>query len=126
LLNNITVVKEYSPDICEIAVDIERMKIAFLNIVVNAIEAMEPGKGVIVITTVSKAEKCVIEITDNGSGMDSETLAKLFEPYYSKKTKGNGLGLTNTENIILSHKGSIHVESILGKGTRFIITLNFA
>lgn len=124
-LNNITVVKQYSSDICEISADIEKMKIAFLNIIVNGVEAMEPGKGILTVTTLSRQNKCVIEISDNGSGMDSETLNKLFEPYYSKKTKGNGLGLTNTENIILSHKGSIHVESTLGKGTRFIITLDF-
>ncbi len=125
ILNNITVVKQYSSDICEIAADIEKMKIAFLNIIVNGVEAMEPGKGILTITTQSQNNKCVIEIKDNGSGMDNETLNKLFEPYYSKKIKGNGLGLTNTENIILSHKGSIHVESTLGKGTRFIITLDF-
>ncbi len=69
--------------------------------------------------------KCIVEIDDNGCGMDSETLNKLFEPYYSKKAKGTGLGLTNTENIILSHKGTIHVESEPGKGTRFIITFDF-
>jgi signal transduction histidine kinase len=124
-LNNITLVKQYSSDICEISADIEKMKIAFLNIIVNGVEAMEPGKGILTITTLSRHNKCIVEINDNGSGMDNETLNKLFEPYYSKKTKGNGLGLTNTENIILSHKGSIHVESTLGKGTRFIITLDF-
>ena len=58
--------------------------------------------------------------------MDSETLNKLFEPYYSGKPKGTGLGLTNTENIILSHKGNINVESEPGKGTRFIVSFNFA
>jgi signal transduction histidine kinase len=58
--------------------------------------------------------------------MDEEALNKLFEPYYSRKNRGTGLGLTNTENIILSHKGSINVESSLGKGTTFTITLNFA
>jgi signal transduction histidine kinase len=57
--------------------------------------------------------------------MDKETVSKLFEPYFTNKAKGNGLGLTNTQNIILNHKGTIEVESELGKGTSFIITLNF-
>jgi signal transduction histidine kinase len=125
-LNDIKVAKNYEKDICNIAVDKEKIKIAFLNIIVNAIEAMQPGKGILTLSTYSENNMCVVEIEDNGSGMDAETLNKLFEPYYSKKTKGTGLGLTNTENIILSHKGNINVESELGKGTRFIITFDFA
>ncbi|MCC6289195.1 MAG: CHASE3 domain-containing protein [Chitinophagaceae bacterium] len=124
MLNDIQIVKQYGTDICDIKVDEEKVKIAFLNIIVNGIEAMEPGKGVLTIKTYTRQKKCYIEITDNGTGMDAEALGKLFEPYYSRKAKGTGLGLTNTENIILSHKGSINVESILGKGTTFIIVLN--
>ncbi|OJY98297.1 MAG: hypothetical protein BGP13_11720 [Sphingobacteriales bacterium 40-81] len=124
MLNGIQVIKQYDADICDLVVDQEKIKIAFLNIIVNAIEAMESEKGVLTIKTYAKQKKCYIEITDNGSGMDAEALSKLFEPYYSRKAKGTGLGLTNTENIILSHKGSINVESVLGEGTTFIITLN--
>lgn len=125
-LNNITIVKEFSDGICDIAADKEKLKIAFLNIIVNAIEAMEPGEGILTITTVDQNNKCIVTISDNGSGMDGETLSKLFEPYYSKKTKGTGLGLTNAESIVLSHRGSIHAESTPGAGTSFIITLEFA
>lgn len=125
-LNNITIVKKFSDGICDIAADKEKLKIAFLNIIVNAIEAMEPGKGVLTITTIDQSDKCIVTISDNGSGMDGETLSKLFEPYYSKKTKGTGLGLTNAESIVLSHRGSIHAESTPGNGTSFIITLEFA
>lgn len=124
MLNGIQVIKQYDADICDLVVDQEKIKIAFLNIIVNAIEAMESEKGVLTIKTYAKQKKCYIEITDNGSGMDAEALSKLFEPYYSRKAKGTGLGLTNTENIILSHKGSINAESVLGEGTTFIITLN--
>lgn len=126
ILNDISIVKNYGKNLCEISVDKEKIKIAFLNIIVNAIEAMEPAEGVITLTTFEKNNKCVVEIADNGSGMDNETINKLFEPYYSNKTKGTGLGLTNTESIILSHKGSINVESEVGKGTRFVITFDFA
>jgi len=124
-LYNITVEKHYSTDICDVAVDKEKLKIAFLNIIVNAIEAMEPGKGTLSIITKGENNKCVVEIVDNGSGMDKESLGRLFEPYFTSKPKGNGLGLTNTQNIILNHRGTIQAESEKGKGTTFIITLDF-
>ncbi|MBS1917434.1 MAG: CHASE3 domain-containing protein [Bacteroidetes bacterium] len=124
-LNKIKVEKNYSTDICDVSVDKEKLKIALLNIIVNAAEAMPPEKGILQLKTESKNNKCIVTITDNGSGMDDETLSKLFEPYFTGKAKGNGLGLTNTQNIILNHKGSIEVESTLNKGTSFIITLNF-
>jgi signal transduction histidine kinase len=126
VLYNISIQKKYSTDICDVAVDKEKLKIAFLNIIVNAIEAMEPGKGVLTIETRGENNKCVVEIRDNGSGMDKESQSRLFEPYFTSKPKGNGLGLTNTQNIILNHNGTIQAESEKGKGTTFIITLDFA
>lgn len=124
-LKKITVQKNYSKDICDIKADKEKIKIAFLNIIVNAVEAMPAERGLLRLKTQGKENKCIITITDNGSGMDKETVSKLFEPYFTNKAKGNGLGLTNTQNIILNHKGIIEVESELGKGTSFIITLSF-
>ena len=124
-LYNITVEKQYSMDMCEVAVDKEKIKIAFLNIIVNAIEAMEPGKGVLKLVTKSERNKCMVEIADNGTGMDQESMGRLFEPYFTSKSKGNGLGLTNTQNIILNHKGTIQAESEPGRGTSFIICLDF-
>jgi len=66
---------------------------------------------------------CVITIRDNGKGMDSETLSKIFDPYFTSKSQGNGLGMTNTQNIILNHKGKIQAFSTPGKGTEFTISL---
>jgi signal transduction histidine kinase len=126
VLYNIKVVKKYSNDICEVAVDKDKLKIAFLNIIVNAIEAMEPGNGILTIVTKGENNKCVIEVADNGAGMDKESMGRLFEPYFTSKPKGNGLGLTNTQNIILNHKGTIQAESEKGKGTIFSIALDFA
>ena len=125
-LHDITVVKNYSPDICDISVDSEKIKIAFLNIMVNAIEAMEPGKGILQLTTAAMENKCVVTITDNGAGIDKDSLSKLFEPYFTNKPKGTGLGLTNTQNIILNHNGRISIDSEKGKGTSFTIKLDFA
>ena len=56
--------------------------------------------------------------------MEEETIQKLFEPYFTGKPKGTGLGLTHTQNIILNHKGSINVRSKPGNGSTFIVTLN--
>ena len=125
-LNHVEVEKKYSNPGCRVFVDVEKMKIAFLNVVVNAIEAMEPDKGLLKIEATEMGDKCIIEIKDNGTGMNEETLQKLFDPYFSNKPGGNGLGLTNTENIILNHKGNISAISNFGEGSIFTITLNIA
>ncbi len=125
LLSNVELVKSYSGETCQILVDREKMKIAFLNIIINALEAMQNKEyGKLTIETKQERDKCIVIIADNGTGMDPEDESKLFEPYFTTKQKGNGLGLTNTQNIILNHKGTINVSSVEGEGTRFIISLN--
>ena len=125
-LKRIRVIKHYSDSICDIAVDMERIKIAFLNIIVNALEAMEPGEGILQLYTLSREDKCVIMITDNGPGIAQESQTRIFEPYFTNKPKGTGLGLTNTQNIILNHNGHIAFESKANEGTTFTIQLDFA
>ncbi len=122
-LHQVTIEKSYGAT-CHIIVDIEKIKIAFLNIIINAIEAMEPCKGILHVSTKTEKGKCFVNIADNGSGMDEIALSKLFEPYFTNKPNGNGLGLANTQNIIFNHKGTVHVSSIIGKGTIFNIALN--
>jgi signal transduction histidine kinase len=121
-LNKVEIIKNYN---CQAAInmDVEKMKIAFLNIIINAIEAMEPDKGILDITTKKDGSDCIISIKDNGCGMDKLSLDKLFEPYFTNKPNGNGLGLANTQNIIFNHKGTIVVNSEPGKGTVFTISL---
>ncbi|UAY51971.1 sensor histidine kinase [Ferruginibacter albus] len=119
-LNHVIVQKQYKTT-KDISVDPGKIKIAFLNVIVNAIEAMNADEKILRIATLEKDNKCIIEISDNGIGMDATALAKLFEPYFTTKSKGNGLGLTNTQNIILNHHGTINAESTPGKGTKFII-----
>lgn len=121
-LNHIRVEKQYTQS-CYVAVDAEKMKLALLNIIVNAIEAMEKNTGLLQIRTKKQGDKCIIEIRDNGKGMNEEVLQNLFEPYFTGKLKGNGLGLTNTQNIIFNHKGSIKVYSKPGQGATFVIIL---
>ena len=124
-LKHVTLIKEYEQGMCMVSVDKERMKIAILNIIVNAIEAMEDSDGILTIGTANIDKKCCITLKDNGTGISRDAIAKLFEPYFTGKPKGTGLGLTATQNIILNHKGSIDVESEEGKGSTFIIKLNF-
>ncbi len=124
-LNQVQIDKKYSGQKIWLNVDRSRMKIALLNIIVNAIEAMTAGEnGRLYLETAVSNDQCIISIRDNGNGMDADTLAKVFDPYFTSKTKGNGLGMTNTQNIILNHMGKIEVLSEEGKGTAFIITLN--
>jgi len=125
-LKRIKVIKNYTPDMCDISADVEKLKIAFLNIIVNAIEAMESNGGILYIKTENRDDRCVAIITDNGKGMNKEHLSKLFEPYFTTKERGTGLGLANTQNIIISHKASILAESEEGKGSSFTISLNYA
>ncbi len=124
-LKQIIVMKDYDKDICPVLVDQEKIKIAFLNIIVNAIEAMD-YHGTLCLRTESRDNRCIIKITDTGGGMAKEDVGRLFEPYFTTKEKGTGLGLTNTQNIILAHNAKINVESQAGKGTTFTISFNFA
>lgn len=123
-LKGVQLVKNFAHDICPVLVDAEKIQIALLNIIVNAIEAMEANKGILDIKSEHKNKQCIVTIKDNGKGMTQEELSNLFEPYFTTKENGTGLGLTNTQNIILSHKAGIHAESTPGKGTTFIITFN--
>lgn len=125
-LEHIQVVKSFEADICNVEVDVDKIKIAFLNIILNAVEAIDSANGVLTLKTESRNNKCIVKISDNGHGIEPDSLDKIFEPYYTGKSKGNGLGLTNTQNIILNHKGTVTVESEVGKGTTIIVELDFS
>ncbi len=100
------------------------MRQALINILLNAIQAMREG-GKIAVGIRRATDKADIEVSirDSGSGMDEETKARLFEPFFSTKDRGTGLGMSITVGIISAHKGRIEVESEIGHGTEFIISL---
>jgi two-component system, sporulation sensor kinase E len=102
--------------------DPEKLKLAFLNIIINAVEAMQEDKGVLSIAIDSDKQSHIVKIRDNGSGIAEENLSKLFEPYFTSKRNGLGLGLAATLNILQSHKGRIEVTSEVNKGSQFTIT----
>ena len=122
-LKGIKISASYPSDPCIIQADEEKLKIAFLNIVVNATEAIANGSGEVVIVLSEKPEHYIVEISDNGSGIPPEILAKLFEPYFTSKRNGMGLGLASTLNIVQSHGGTIDVESEVNNGSKFIVSV---
>lgn len=121
-LKGITIEEHYPEDRFIMPVDEEKLKIAFLNILVNATEAIQATQGKIVVSVSEKETDYVVEISDNGSGIPPEILSKLFEPYFTSKRNGMGLGLAATLNIIQSHRGTVDVRSKLNVGTTFTIT----
>ena len=100
----------------------DQLKQAFLNILMNAIQAMKDcSQPVLTMKTVNVADQIIVEITDTGSGMSAETQKRLFEPFYTTKSKGTGLGLAMTHKIFDSHLAIVKIESELNKGTKFKI-----
>jgi two-component system NtrC family sensor kinase len=105
--------------------DLSRLEEVFLNLFINAVDAME-GKGTIKISSrLSSTGMVKIYITDTGKGIDKAYLPHIFEPFFTTKEpgQGTGLGLSITYGIIQKHGGIIDVESEPGKGTTFAITL---
>lgn len=125
-LNQVKLQKHYVKNLPRILVDREKLKIAFLNIIVNAIEAMEHGKGELTVDVKLEQNTLVVTLSDNGKGIPADDLEKLFDPFFTEKPGGMGLGLTSTKNIINSHNAYIEVESTVAKGTSFIIYFKLA
>jgi signal transduction histidine kinase len=104
-----------------ILADSPKLKIAFTNIIINAIESMNENKGELNISVTSQNGHHLVSIRDNGTGISKETLPHLFEPYFTFKRNGLGLGLATTLNIIQSHKASIDVQTGVDQGSNFIL-----
>jgi PAS domain S-box-containing protein len=121
-LQHIRVEKNYPDSPIEIEVDRSKLIIAFTNLVINAIEAMETNKGELAVSISALPTAYSVSIRDNGKGIPDEFLPKLFEPFFTSKKNGMGLGLAACYSIIESHKGTIHVETKLDKGSNFIIS----
>lgn len=102
--------------------DKSRIKIAFRNIFVNAIEAIR-GKGTVEIRLTGERKGLMLQVRDSGQGMEKEVLDKIFDPYFSTKDVGTGLGLPIAKKVIEDHGGSIRVESEIGQGTVITIRL---
>jgi signal transduction histidine kinase len=121
---DLTFTNELAENLPPIHVDKGQIQQSFINLIINAIEATAAG-GSIVISTAYKPEHSSIEIaiSDTGEGIDEKDLVRIFDPFFTSKENGSGLGLAITHGIIEQHNGTLAVDSKLGRGTRFTITL---
>lgn len=120
-LEMVTIKKEYD-FLPELKLDPELIKTCVLNVVTNAFQAM-PGGGILSLNTAKQNGKFVLSISDTGQGVSRENLSKVFEPLFTTKTNGLGLGLATTKRVIEEHGGSIDLETTEGSGSSFIISL---
>lgn len=121
-LKKVNLQVRYHDELAYIMGEPNKLKIAFLNIIINAVEAMKEENGQLLISIGTDHMKHIVKISDNGMGISEENLSKLFEPYFTSKRNGLGLGLASTLNILQSHKAHIDVASALNKGTTFTIS----
>jgi PAS domain S-box-containing protein len=121
LQRGIALKENYASDLPLILLDINQIKQAFLNILKNSFEAMPDG-GKISIYTRLKDDNIVVSITDTGSGINKEDVQRVFDPFYSAKVNGTGLGLALTMKTIEGHRGEIICKSTIDKGTTMVIS----
>jgi signal transduction histidine kinase len=121
-VQDITVVRDLWPDMPAITMDGYQLSQVIVNIVLNAADAM-PNGGTLTIRSRVKNNSIVIDFEDTGVGIDKENLSRIFDPFYTTKEHGTGLGLAVSYSIIKKLNGSLTVESDLNKGSRFMITL---
>ena len=121
-LQRINMQIRYCNEPCFVMANKEKLRIAFLNIIINAVEAMEVGRGELDIDINTEEETHTVVVKDNGCGIPEEHISRLFEPYFTSKRNGMGLGLAATLNILQSHKAQIDVTSVVKSGTTFTIS----
>jgi signal transduction histidine kinase len=120
----IQLIKHIDEGIPEIMLDANRMKQVFMNLILNSMEAMsESGILTIDCSYNDKAQRLRVEVSDTGAGMSRDVLDRLYEPFFSAKPGGTGLGMANVRKIIDLHGGNIFIESVEGEGTKVTIEL---
>lgn len=130
-LSNVEVEENLAPDLPAVRCDSSQMQQVVINLVMNGAEATQPrSQGKVIVRTSARLEEkiAVLEVEDNGEGIPSEFLSKIFDPFFTTKGegKGVGLGLSVVYGIVEAHGGELEVNSSLGKGTVFTVTLPLA
>ncbi|MBI4028153.1 MAG: PAS domain-containing protein [Verrucomicrobia bacterium] len=119
---DVLVEKELGRDLPHVWIDRDQMKQVFFNIIRNSLQAMTRG-GILHVRTELQADRIVTAIRDTGGGIPPESLQRIFEPYFTTKADGSGLGLMIVERVVREHGGLIEVSSEQGRGTTFRILL---
>jgi signal transduction histidine kinase len=125
---SVEIVRRFGHDLPKVWIDREQMKQVFMNVILNAIQAMQDGGSIVIATSLSARsdgelirEYVQIEIRDTGVGIPEENLEHIFDPFFTSKDEGSGLGLAVSHQIVQEHGGFMTVESQLGKGTAFFV-----
>lgn len=124
--SKINVIQKLSRDIPQIKMNTGMFQQVILNLFLNAIDAMPHGGQIVIITRrmeIENRKMIFLEIMDSGCGIKSENLNRVFDPFFSTKTQGAGLGLSNVKKIIDAHHGSVEIENRPNQGARIIIKL---
>jgi two-component system NtrC family sensor kinase len=130
--SQVTVERVWADYIPEIQANPDHLKQVFLNLVLNAVDAMPTGGTLYISTGLDQIQRgedqqslpaVRVEFSDTGEGIPSEVVSRLFEPFFTTKEGGTGLGLSISYGIIQAHNGQITVESHTGMGTTFTILL---
>jgi signal transduction histidine kinase len=118
----VEVVRYLDPDLPRVMLDHEAFRQGLLNLLINAKQAMPEG-GQLVVRTAAERNLVAVYLIDTGVGMDERTALQMFEPFYTTKPGGSGLGLPTTQKIVEAHGGRIGVQSEVGRGTQITIEL---
>jgi signal transduction histidine kinase len=119
---NIEIKSFVSGDLPNVLLDGDLFKQALLNLMLNAEQAMPEG-GQITVQAHEEPGAICLSLIDTGKGIPQEVLGKIFQPFFSTRTGGHGLGLPTTRKIVEAHGGAIEVQSEIGRGTKFTIRL---
>jgi C4-dicarboxylate-specific signal transduction histidine kinase len=125
-MKRVRVEKRFSKDVGAIPLLPQALQQVLVNLVVNALDAMsETPEPLLTVRTERRADACLIEVADNGTGIQAENMERLFEPFFTTKAigQGTGLGLSISYSLVQKQRGSISVRSQLGKGASFTIHL---
>lgn len=122
-LHNIEFEVHFSPSPVLVHCEENQLKQVFINLLKNAMEAMPKGGKILLQVEEDDSGFAVLRVIDEGEGIAKDRLQKLGEPFYTNKEKGTGLGLMISQRIIEGHRGTLKIESELGKGTAVTITL---
>ncbi len=123
-LHHIRVETHLSSEMPDILVDVNQMHQVFVNLLLNAVEAIQDNGVISIRSQIDPTQRCIrVEIADSGCGIPPEHISKVFEPFFTTKAKGTGLGLAVSYRIVRNHHGDIKVSSQPGQGTRFTIEI---